>query len=103
MFDVFRVRDDADSKAFPGKFNYSMERKIFLKGSFSTTCFVVTLLIMASQANLPLRGFQQNDARLFPSLLTFLVLEMDWDALQSIGFRQLPIKQKVSGTVRLES
>lgn len=60
--------------------------------------FLVTLLIMASQPNLPLRGFQQNDARLFPGLLILLVLEMDWNALQSIDFRQ-----KVSGTVLLES
>lgn len=42
--------------------------------------------------NLPLRGFQQNSARLVPGLLIFLVLEM------ASVFRQLP-----SDTVLLES
>ena len=54
--------------------------------------FFVTLLIITSQPNLPLRGFQQNSARLLPGLLIFLVLEM------ASVFRQLP-----SDTVLLES
>ena len=53
--------------------------------------------------NLPLRGFQQNNARLVPGLLIFLVLEMDWNALQSIGFSAIADQAKVSDTVLLES
>lgn len=99
----FRVRDNSDCKAFPQKFNSRMEEK-GVQSSFSTTCcFFVTLLIMASQPNLPLRGFQQNSARLVPGLLIFLVLEMDWNALQSIGFSAIADQAKVSDTVLLES
>ena len=88
----FRVRDNSDCKGFPQKFNYRMEEK-GVQSSFSTTWFfLVTLLIMASQPNLPLRGFQRNSARLLPGLLIFLVLEM------ASVFRQLP-----SDTVLLES